>query len=380
MHPGDLILRGEIFRDRQRIFTMLFHAKRQRLKTKIEVEGVLRGLDRAKVPHKLRRRLRDVCLFAKAFGIYDAVIRFVRRGEAGEAGGIVQPVEVAAVYNATADADRVAVHVFRGRVGDDIRAPLKRTAVDRGCKRVVDDERHAVRMREARKLLDIQDGNAGVCDGFAKKRLGVGAKILRELLFRQRLIDKRAFDAHFFQRYAEEIEGAAVDRGGGDEVVARFADVEDREKVRSLAGRGQHRSHAALQGADLGSDGVVGRVLQTGIEISLRLKVEQSPHIVAGVIFKSCALVDRQLAGHAVSGGISFVQALRFHALFHPCSSKRHLKHIIPRCKRFGNHTADPLFRRRARCALTAFIKRCYSHSGRTKQLWKPYFFKMRIR
>ena len=51
-------------------------------------------------------------------------------------------------------------------------------------------------------------------------------------------------------------------------MVARVADVEQGEEVRRLAGAGEHRGRAAFELADLGCDRVVGRVLQTGVEVA----------------------------------------------------------------------------------------------------------------
>ena len=116
-------------------------------------------------------------------------------------------------------------------------------------------------MREARKLLNIQHGHAGVGDGFAKERLGVGTEIFGKFLFRQGLVNKRALDAHLLERNPEEVKGAAVDRRGGDEVIARLADVEDCEKARRLAGRCQHCRNATFERADLRGNGIIGWVL-----------------------------------------------------------------------------------------------------------------------
>ena len=54
------------------------------------------------------------------------------------------------------------------------------------------------------------------------------------------------------------------------------------------------RCHAALQIADFLCYDVVRRVLQTGIEISLLLQIEQFSHFLAGCIFECCALVNRK--------------------------------------------------------------------------------------
>ena len=69
---------------------------------------------------------------------------------------VLSPVEVAAVNYNSADTRRVAVQIFRGRVGDYIRAELKRAAVYRGRESVVNYQRHAVGMSRARILFNIE--------------------------------------------------------------------------------------------------------------------------------------------------------------------------------------------------------------------------------
>ena len=83
-------------------------------------------------------------------------------------------------------------------------------------------------------------------------------------------------------------------------MVAALADIENGIEVRGLARAGQHRGVTALKLADLFSHIIVRGVLQSGIEISARLKVEKLAHRVAGVISESGALVNGYLSGLAL--------------------------------------------------------------------------------
>ena len=58
----------------QRALAVALHPDVQALETEIEVEGVLRALDGAEIPHQLRGRLGDVGKFAELFGEGDAVV------------------------------------------------------------------------------------------------------------------------------------------------------------------------------------------------------------------------------------------------------------------------------------------------------------------
>ena len=77
-------------------------------------------------------------------------------------------------------------------------------------------------------------------------------------------------------------------------MVARAADVEQGVEVGGLSAAGEHGAHTALQGSNLAGHGVVGRVLQTGIEIALLLQVEEVGHFFGVVILESGALIDGQ--------------------------------------------------------------------------------------
>ena len=58
-------------------------------------------------------------------------------------------------------------------------------------------------------------------------------------------------------------------------MVARGADIENREERRRLAGRSEHRADAALKVGYLRGYAVVCRVLETGVEISGLLQIEE---------------------------------------------------------------------------------------------------------
>ena len=77
-------------------------------------------------------------------------------------------------------------------------------------------------------------------------------------------------------------------------MVAGFADIEHGVEVGSLSAGGEHGSDTAFKSSYLGSNGIVRRVLQAGVEITAVFEVEQTCHLFAGFIFKSGALVDRE--------------------------------------------------------------------------------------
>ena len=98
-------------------------------------------------------------------------------------------------------------------------------------------------------------------------------------------------------------------------MVPAGADVEQREEVGRLAGRGEHSGGAALQLADLGGHIVVGGVLEAGVEVAVGLQVKELTHVLAGGVFERGGLDDGDLARLAVSGGVAALHAYGSDAL-----------------------------------------------------------------
>ena len=232
--------------------------------------------------------------------------------QAREFVGVLGPVEVAAVDNTAAEGRRVTVHVFCGGVGHDIRAPLKRTAVN-GCgEGVVHNEGNAVAVGGAGKFFNVQHRQSRVCDGLAEDRLGVGAEGGIQLLLGAVGVDEGDLDAHALHGDGKQVEGAAVDGGGGDDMVAAAGNIEHGKEVGSLAGAGEHCRSAALQGGDLRRNGITGGIAQTGVKIAVVLQVKEPPHGVGGLIAESSTLNDGNLARFSVFRRITGLDAQGF--------------------------------------------------------------------
>ena len=167
-------------------------------------------------------------------------------------------------------------------------------------------------VRRAGEQLDIQDGQRGIGDGFAEYSLGVrperGVQLFRSAVRG----NEGEIHAHFLHGDGKQVIGAAVNRRGGDHMIPGGGDIEHGEEVRGLAGGGQHRGTAAFQGADLRGDHIVGRILETGVEIPGGFQVEKLAHILAGIVLESGGLDDRNLAGFSVPGRVPGLDAKRF--------------------------------------------------------------------
>ena len=168
---------------------MALDPQRQGLEALEEEERVERAERRAEVPEALDAELEDERERAEGAGVAHAVVARVRIDEVrleALAGG---PVELAAVDDDAADGGAVAADPFRGRVDDDVRAVIDRAGEERG-ERVVDDERHAVRVGDVRDLREVVDVQARVADGLEVDGLGLAVDRRAELL-RLRAVDER---------------------------------------------------------------------------------------------------------------------------------------------------------------------------------------------
>ena len=75
-------------------------------------------------------------------------------------------------------------------------------------------------------------------------------------------------------------------------MISRLTDIKDRVIIGCLSGRCQHCGNAALKFRDLFSDRIVGRILQSCVKISFLFQIKQSAHLITGIIFKRCTLID----------------------------------------------------------------------------------------
>ena len=154
---------------------------------------------------------------------------------------------------------------------------------------------HAMLVRHLGKTLNVKHIAAWVADGLAEEALGVGAELLLDALVVPVGVNEGTLDAEFLHGHAKEVERAAIDSVGGDEVVASLADVEHGVEVGSLTAAGQHSTHTTFEGSNLLGHHVVGRVGQTSVKIAGILQVEETSHLLAGVILEGSALIDGQL-------------------------------------------------------------------------------------
>ena len=150
-------------------------------------------------------------------------------------------------------------------------------------------------MCQSCKFLDIKNRNGRIRDRFSKHCLGIRLKIFFQFFLGKILIYKGTLDTHLLHGDTKQIVSTSVNRAGRNKMISRFTDIKDRIEISCLTGGSQHSCHTTLQGTDLGRNRIIGRILQTGVEISVCLQIKKLSHLITGIILKRGALYDWNL-------------------------------------------------------------------------------------
>ena len=191
-----------------------------------------------------------------------------------------------------------------GRVHDQGGAVVDRLAEPGRGQRVVDQERHARLLGDARDRLDVRNDAAGIGQAFDEERLGVFRDGALEIL-RLVGVDDLRRPAELGIGVAHLLQRAAVEPRGGDDLRARRHQREEAEHLRGMAGGGDGAAAAAFQGGETRLERRIGRVGQPRIDEAHGLQVEQRGGVVGVLEHVGCGLVDRQRprARRRIGGG-----------------------------------------------------------------------------
>ncbi len=309
--PFDRLVPGQKIEHRRGVVHVALHAHGQGLDALQQVEGVGRRQAGAEIAQALGARPHDEGRRAEFLAEDDAVIAGIGLGDGGELARGLQ-VEPAAVDDDAADRDAVAADPFGDGMHHDVGAELDRPAEIGGCEGVVDQERNAGGMGDFRDLRNIEHLEARVADGLADDEPGVGADRGAEALEIARLDEGRR-DAEARQSVREQIDGAAIERGGRDDMVARAQQRDDGEVHRGHAACGANGAHAAFQCRKPLFQNGGRRVGNAGVDVAGALQIEQGCRVVRILKDIGSRLVDRNgaRAGHGI-GMLASVQAERF--------------------------------------------------------------------
>ena len=150
------------------------------------------------------------------------------------------------------------------------------------------------------KLLDVEHAAARIGDGFAKQSLRVRTEGSADFLVACLLTDEGTVDSELAERHPKEVIGATIDLVRGHNVVASLTDVEHGKEVGCLSTTGEHGPHSTFQRGNLSGHSIVGGVLQTRVEVTFLLQVEEVGHFLCVIILERGALVDGEHARFAI--------------------------------------------------------------------------------
>ena len=143
-----------------------------------------------------------------------------------EALGIGAIVEAAAVDDHPSDGGAMAPDVLGSGMHHHIGPPLDRADQIGRRHGVIHHQRHANLMGHRRHGFDVEDVVLGVGDRFTEERLGVGPHRSPPGGGVIGIVHEGHRDAQLGQGVMEQVVGAAVEGGTGDDVIADLGDVQ----------------------------------------------------------------------------------------------------------------------------------------------------------
>lgn len=328
-HALDLVLALEVLGDPVGVLEVAVKTQAERLDALRDQERVERRDGRAEVAQQLHARLEDEGQVraerradAEVPGEHQPVVALLGRVVVRELLRVLTVVERATVDDDPRDRGPVSPKVFRRGVHDHVGAPLQGPdEVGRGD-RVVDDERHTVVMRDPGNPLDVEHLRLGVGDRLREEQLGVGPHCRLPGLEVVGVLDEADLEAELRQRVLEQVEGAAIQRGAGDHVVAGLGDVEDREGLGGLAGGDQERADAALEGGDALLDRVLRGVHDPRVDVAELFEGKEIRGVVGVLEDVGRGLVDRE--GPSAGGGVRLLADVDLAGLEGPVGGVAH--------------------------------------------------------
>ena len=302
---------------RQGVVADAVHAQRQGLDPLQDQEGVHGRERRALVAQRHHACAADVRRWAERLGINHAVVADIGLIQAREALTVLRPRELAAIDDRAAHAIAVAAQVLGERMHDDVGAVLDRAQQVGAGHGVVDDERDSGGVCHLGERRDVGDVAQRVADGFAEDRLGTVVYESSEGLGLAR-IGKAHCEALLREGVRKQVVGAAVERGGRDDVVAGLGDRLDRVGDRRHAGGDGKRCNAAFERRDALFQHVGRRVHDAGVDVARHLQVKQIGPVLGTVKRIGNRLIDGDRDGFGGRiGGVAGVhgQGFNLHGL-----------------------------------------------------------------
>ena len=222
----------------------------------------------------------------------------VGRIERRLAGGKFLPVEIAAVDDGAANRRPMSAEKFRRRIDHHGRAVIERARENRR-RRIVHDQRHAELPPDGGDFGNRKDGELGIGQGL---RVIGSCAVVRGAaeIFRIGGIDEANFEPLILQRIGEKIIGAAIEIGGGDDVVPRAREILHGIGRSRLPGGQRQRRRAALQRRETRLQHAGRRIADARVDLAHFLQREEICRMFRVVELIAGGLIDGH--GHRAIG------------------------------------------------------------------------------
>jgi len=162
---------------------------------------------------------------------------------------------------------------------------------------VIADYRQTVAVGQVGDFAKLRHIILGITDALEVEAAGVFVDELFDLLGMVG-VEEADFDVELFEGLTKEGPGAAIEVGGGDEILAGMGDGQDRSGDSSLsAGKGQ-AGRSAVQSSQAFFQHIVGGVHQAGVDIAELLQGEEVRGVVGVFEYVAGGGVD----GHGPGG------------------------------------------------------------------------------
>ena len=294
-------------RNFQSVVVNPLQAKRQRLDALQDQEGIEGRNGGAQIAQRHYPRTADIGGWPQCFGVDHPVVAGVGLVQAFETCLVLAPWELARIHNRPAQRGAVAAEVFGERVHHDVGAMLERAQQVGRRHRVVDNQRHAVAVRNVGNGGDIGHRALRVADGFDEHGLGT---VIKQRLKTCQIarIGKARCHAKLRQGVCQQVVGAAIEGGAGNDVVARFGDGLDGIRHCRLPGGHRECRNAPFERRHALFQHVLRRVHDARVDVARHLQVEQVRAVLRVVKCIGHGLVDRHR--HRLGGGVGRVSGV----------------------------------------------------------------------
>ena len=274
---------------------MALDTKRECLKSLQEDEGVEWRNGRSGVAKYHGTDACYECSRSCHIGKHCAMVARVGLGKRRILVWICLPVKCAAIHNHATERCAMTADEFGSRMHHHISAVLDRTNKVGSAESVIDNEWNAVAVSHLSDSVEVGYIRIRVAEGLGIHRLGIWANCLFER-FEVVDIHNRVANALSLERVSNQIERAAIEVVGSDNVVAVACDILQRIGCGSGTRSHSEGSHTTFEGCDALLKHRLGRIGETAIDISRVAKRETVGSVLRVAEHITCCLVDRHRA------------------------------------------------------------------------------------